>query len=77
MTKPCGSFPRRIQRLGCLIQPTINLLYTARRLRPLLRRRLRIARPEAVLIRLRKPCLLRRFLLLGWKVRFTFKNPYF
>ena len=39
--------------------------YTAKRLRPFLRRRFNIARPDAVLIRLRKPCLLRRFLLLG------------
>ena len=30
-----------------------------------------MARPAGVRIRFRKPCLLRRFLLLGWNVRFT------
>ncbi len=38
---------------------------TARRLRPRRRRRLIMARPEEAPMRLRKPCLLCRFLLLG------------
>ena len=38
---------------------------TARRFRPLRRRRLMMARPPGVRILLRKPCLFRRFLLLG------------
>lgn len=40
-------------------------------LRPLRRRAARIARPAFVDIRLRKPCVLARFRLLGWYVRFT------
>jgi hypothetical protein len=46
-------------------------LETVRRLRPLARRRFRVSRPPLELIRSRKPCLFRRFRLLGWKVRFT------
>jgi hypothetical protein len=69
----CCSRPCRTQRLAPLIQ-LIKSVYRAKRLRPLRRRRFNIARPAAVLIRLRKPCLLRRFLLLGWKVRFTVKS---
>ena len=61
---PCFSRPWRIQRLAPLIQ-LIKQGYTAKRLRPFLRRLFKIARPDAVLMRLRKPCLLRRFLLLG------------
>jgi len=43
---------------------------TVRRLRPLARRRFRTRRPFLVLMRSRKPCVLRRRLRLGWKVRF-------
>ena len=64
MVVPCFSRPWRTQRLAPLTQ-LIKQGYTARRLRPFLRRRFNIARPDAVLMRLRKPCLLRRFLLLG------------
>ena len=64
MVVPCFSRPWRTQRLAPLPQ-LIKQGYTAKRLRPFLRRRFNIARPDAVLIRLRKPCLLRRFLLLG------------
>ena len=42
-----------------------------RRLRPLSRRALMIARPERVRMRARKPCLRARRRLFGWKVRFT------
>lgn len=48
----------------------LTLDQTVRRLRPFRRRRLMIARPPGVLMRLRKPCLFRRLRLLGWKVRF-------
>ena len=37
---------------------------------PLARRRATTLRPLAVSMRERKPCLLTRFLLLGWNVRF-------
>src|SRR6185503_11302326 len=42
-----------------------------RRLRPLARRRLRIARPARVDIRARKPCRRFRLRTFGWLVRFT------
>ena len=45
---------------------------TVSRLRPLARRRLMIFRPFLSAILARKPCLLRRFLLLGWNVRFIY-----
>ena len=64
MVVPCFSRPWRTQRLAPLTK-FIKQGYTAKRLRPFLRRRFNIARPDAVLMRLRKPCLLRRFLLLG------------
>lgn len=41
---------------------------TVRRLRPLARRRAKMARPAAVAMRLRKPCLRKRLRLLGLKV---------
>ncbi|MEY5043182.1 MAG: hypothetical protein RJA19_409 [Bacteroidota bacterium] len=43
-------------------------------LRPLRRRALRTLRPLAVDMRLRKPCLLRRFRTEGWKVLFIFER---
>ena len=64
MMIPCFSRPWRTQRLPPLTQ-FIKQSYTAKRLRPFRRRLFNIARPDAVLMRLRKPCLLRRFLLLG------------
>jgi len=39
---------------------------TTRRLRPLARRRLSTARPPAVELRLRNPCVRLRLILLGW-----------
>jgi hypothetical protein len=42
---------------------------TARRLRPLVRREDRMARPARVRMRSRKPCVLARRRLFGWKVR--------
>ena len=42
----------------------------ASRLRPFLRRACRIALPECVRIRARKPCVRLRLRLLGWNVRF-------
>lgn len=45
------------------------------RLRPFARRRFRTSRPFLVLIRSRKPCVLRRRLLFGWKVRFISLAP--
>src|SRR5699024_10205956 len=42
----------------------------ARRLRPLARRALMIARPDLVAMRARKPWRRRRLILLGWNVRF-------
>lgn len=47
-------------------------LQTVRRLRPLRRRRERIARPCLVRIRERKPCFFLRRRLFGWYVLFTF-----
>jgi len=41
-----------------------------RRVRPFERRAARIARPARVRIRARKPCVLARLRLFGWKVRF-------
>ena len=38
--------------------------------RPLARRRASTARPSAVFMRTRKPCVLARLRLFGWKVRF-------
>ena len=75
---PEHSRPERIQRLSPRIQPTCVLAagsQTARRFRPRRRRRARMARPPGVRIRRRNPCLLRRFRLLGWKVRFTRHLP--
>lgn len=43
---------------------------TARRLRPLARRRDRTARPFLVAMRARKPWVRARLMVLGWKVRF-------
>ena len=45
--------------------------YAERRARPLPRRLARMERPARVRIRKRKPCVLARRRLLGWKVRFT------
>jgi hypothetical protein len=71
-TTPDSSRPWRIQRAPPLIHGARDLGLdcrdtgqTVRRLRPLRRRRLMIARPPGVRILLRKPCLFRRFLLLG------------
>jgi hypothetical protein len=50
-------------------QETVNLF------RPLARRRFRTSRPFLVLIRSRKPCVLRRRLRFGWKVRFIDLAP--
>ena len=47
-----------------------------RRLRPLARRALRMARPLRVAMRARKPCRRARFKRLGWKVRFISKTSY-
>ena len=58
----------RVCRDICRVPQTVSLLL------PLALLRLRIARPPLVLIRLRNPCLLRRFRQLGWKVRFI-HNP--
>ena len=49
--------------------------YAERRLRPLRRRRLRMARPCRVRMRARKPCLRFRRRLFGWNVRFTSLRP--
>lgn len=46
--------------------------YTANFARPLARRAFNIARPLFVAILERKPCVLLRFRVLGWKVRFIF-----
>ncbi|AEA72210.1 Hypothetical protein PSEBR_m1756 [Pseudomonas brassicacearum subsp. brassicacearum NFM421] len=43
---------------------------TARRARPLARRRDRTARPFLVAMRARKPWVRARLIVLGWKVRF-------
>jgi hypothetical protein len=48
---------------------------TVSRFRPLARRRFRTSRPFLVLIRSRKPCVLRRRLRFGWKVRFIDLAP--
>src|ERR687896_2011435 len=45
------------------------------RVRPLARRRAMIERPARVRIRIRKPCVLARLRLFGWKVRFTTTAP--
>src|SRR4051794_22109874 len=51
---------------------------TASRLRPLRRRAARIARPARVRMRRRKPCVLARRRLFGWKVRLlTIISKYF
>ena len=50
--------------------PALHWSYAESRLRPLARRRLRIARPARVDIRVRKPCRRLRRRTLGWKVRF-------
>lgn len=67
--------PRRGLRVPPSGGPAARHHYTAIRRRPCRRLRLSTSRPEAVLIRRRKPCLLRRFLLLGWKVLFTVSSP--
>ena len=54
--------------LSPLVDPTDQ---ADRRLRPLSRRALMMARPERVRMRARKPCLRARRRLFGWKVRFT------
>jgi len=54
------ALPLRIQRCACL-----GGIETVKRLRPLARRRLRTARPAAVLIRVRNPCVRLRRRLLG------------
>ena len=71
-TTPDSSLPGRIQSATPLIHGARDrgrdcraMAQTARRFRPLRRRRLRIARPLGLRILLRKPCLFRRFLLLG------------
>jgi hypothetical protein len=46
-------------------------IVTARRFRPLARRRFKTARPARVFIRLRNPWVRFRLLLCGWYVRFT------
>lgn len=51
-----------------------RLLVAASRLRPLARRALMMARPEAVAMRARKPCRRARLSLLGWNVRFMTLN---
>lgn len=61
-TTPGASPPQRNHRCKPLTHP-IN--QAAKRLRPRRRRRLIIERPLGVRIRPRKPCLFRRFLLLG------------
>lgn len=61
-TTPDALPPKRSHRRTPLTQP---ITHTANRLRPRRRRRLIIDRPLGVRIRLRNPCLLRRFLLLG------------
>lgn len=45
--------------------------FTIKRLRPILRRVASTLRPLRVCIRLRKPCSVLRFFLLGWYVRLT------
>ena len=47
-------------------------LQAERRLRPFARRRASTARPFFVLMRTRKPCVLFRWRLFGWNVRFDF-----
>ncbi len=54
---------------GCEPAPERRLAQAASRARPLRRRADRIARPARVRIRRRKPCVLCRRRLLGWKVR--------
>ena len=48
-----------------------------KRLRPLARLALKMARPARVSMRARKPCLRLRFRLLGWKVRLLIIATYF
>jgi len=70
-TTPHSSRPGRIQSTAPLIHGVgdrgrdCRATQTARRIRPLRRRRLMMARPPGVRILLRKPCLFRRFLMLG------------
>ena len=56
--------------------PYLDEIETAMRLRPLARRALRTARPPLVFIRSRKPCVRRRLIRLGWKVRFMTADPH-
>lgn len=49
--------------------------YGVSRVRPLARRRLRMARPAFVAMRARKPCVRARLILLGWNVRFIADLP--
>src|SRR5205823_12430523 len=62
---------RRVVHLGASRPRYFFGALTARRLRPLARRRFSTVRPCLVLIRLRNPCSRLRRILLGWYVRFT------
>lgn len=55
--------------------PYLCAIVTARRLRPLARRRLSTARPDRVCIRARNPWVCFRLLLWGWYVRFKTHTP--
>jgi len=57
--------------------PARKPAYTARRLRPFLRRRFRTSRPALVRIRDRKPWTRLRFWFFGWNVRFITCNSLF
>jgi hypothetical protein len=69
--EPTGCAGRRSHGRGLRRGTLSTGAYADRRTRPFARRLARIARPARVRIRTRKPCVLWRFRLFGWKVRFT------
>lgn len=54
----------------------LDATVAASRLRPLARRRFRMARPDFVFIRARNPCFRSRLIRLGWYVRFIAADPH-
>ncbi len=63
-------FGKRVSRHRVFLRLSDYASATVRRLRPFWRRRFRMARPSAVSIRLRKPCLRARLIFDGCHVRF-------